>query len=112
MTRFTLRGIAFAAGIALISSTALAADPPSTPPDPTPAQRQQMAAVHRKMAECLASERPFTECRNEMHSGCAGIMGGQGCPMMGMMGGGMMHGRGMMGGQTPAPAPPAPPAEN
>jgi len=111
MFRFTIRSFVLVAGIALLSSAALAADPaPGTPADPTPAQRQTMAELHRKMADCLASDRPFADCRAEMHQGCMTAMGANGCPMMmgGGMGGGMMRGRGMMGGQTPPAPPPSP----
>jgi hypothetical protein len=83
-------------GIARAAETAAPA-----PADPTPAQRQLMAAIHRKMAECLASERPFAACRAEMHASCQTTLGTRGCPMMqggGMgpgMGRGRMHGGGM-----------------
>jgi hypothetical protein len=46
-------------------------------------QRQKMAEVHQRMADCLKSERPTSECRSEMMKGCQG-MGGDACPMMGM----------------------------
>jgi len=101
MIRLPNRSFAFVAGIALLSSAAFAADPtPQAPADPTPAQRKEMASVHRKMADCLDSNRSFAECRTEMQSNCTQMMGQTGCPMMGMgMGGGMMHGA----GRTPAP---------
>jgi hypothetical protein len=93
MIRFPKRGFAFAIGIALLSGAAFAADPaPQTPGNPTPAQRKEMAAVHRKMADCLDSNRTFSECRAEMQSNCVQMMGQNGCPMMGMGGGAMMHG--------------------
>jgi hypothetical protein len=76
---------------------------PTVPADPDPAQRQQMAAIHRRMAECLTSDRPFADCRAEMHASCQTTLGAGGCPMMqgggmgpGRMGGGGMHGGGMM----------------
>jgi hypothetical protein len=78
------------AALALLGAgAALAAD------EPTPEQRQQMSAVHQKMAECLKSNRPIAECRNEMMSSCRSMMGEKGCPMMESAGGGM--GPGMMG---------------
>lgn len=101
-------GIAAAILMFSISGIARAAEsPPPVPADPTPSQRQGMAAIHRKMAECLASERPFAECRAEMHASCQTTLGAQGCPMMqgggmgpGMMGGGRMRGGGMMEGAS------------
>jgi hypothetical protein len=98
MIRFSTRVFATAIGVALLSSAALAADPAPQPPvDPTPAQRKEMASVHRKMADCLDSNRSFAECRTEMQSSCVQLMGQNGCPMM-MGGGGMMGRGGMMGG--------------
>lgn len=97
--------LAVAIGMFSIGAVAQAEETsPPAPADPTPAQRQAMAAIHRKMAECLASERPFAECRAEMHASCRATLGAQGCPMMqgggmgpGMRGGGRrMHGEGMM----------------
>jgi hypothetical protein len=96
MTRFTIRCFAFVLGIALLSNAALAAEPGAgAAVDPTPAQRQTMAEIHRKMADCLVSKSPIAECRADMQKNCVAIMGQNGCPMMmGTMGtgGGMMHG--------------------
>ena len=85
---------------------ALAADPEkAVPAEPTPEVRREMAAVHKKMAGCLESERPIAECRAEMMKSCQTMMGEGGCPMMGSMGGGMMHGPGMMHGGEPKAEP-------
>lgn len=110
MTIRTSRRFVLATAIAMfaIGGMARAAEtPPPAPADPTPAQRQEMAAIHRKMAECLVSERPFAECRAEMHPSCQTTLGVHGCPMMqgGGMGPGMMGGRGMHGGGMPQGAP-------
>ncbi len=57
-------------------------------------QRQKMADVHQKMAECLRSDKPVGECRSEMMKQCRETMGPTGCPMMGHhMGEGEMHGK-------------------
>ena len=83
----------FAAG-----ETPAASDSPAAAaaPTPTPEQRKQMAAAHRRMADCLDSNRSFSECHAEMHAACMSTMGAQGCPMMGGgMGMGMGHGMGM-----------------
>lgn len=75
------------------------------PPNPSPEIRQKMAEVHQRMAVCLKSDKPMTECRAEMLKNCQDLMGRDGCPMMeswsggmgpGMMSGGMMPGQGMM----------------
>jgi hypothetical protein len=66
-----------------------AADPKTAPPEPTAEQRQKMADVHQKMAECLRSTRPIAECRSEMWTACHGLGAGA-CPGMG-------RGRGAMG---------------
>jgi hypothetical protein len=113
MTIRTSRRFVLATAIAMLAIGGMARAAETTPPvpaDPTPAQRQEMAAIHRKMAECLASERPFAECRAEMHASCQTTLGAHGCPMMqgggmgpGMMGGrGMHHGGGMMPGTAPS----------
>jgi hypothetical protein len=92
----------------LISGPALAADP--APADPTPAQRQQMAAIHQQMAACLSSEKPMSECRAEMQKNCQTVMGNEGCPMM--HGGGMGRGMGGRGLMQPPVKPATPSAPN
>ena len=96
-----------------------AADPkkPTPPPAPTAEQRQKMADVHQKMAECLRSDRPIADCRSEMASACHDMLGAGACPMMGKghggMGPGMMgpgKGPGMMQGPPPSTTPDPPQA--
>ena len=110
MTSRRSRWCTLIAALALVSvSPAFAADPEqSAASDPSPETRQQMAAVHQKMAACLRSARPIAECRAEMMKSCHEMMGERGCPMMGSTDGGMgpgMMGSGMMQGR---PAPEAP----
>ena len=116
MTLRTIHSRAMIAALVLLaSSSALAAEPKkSAPAEPSPEVRQQMAAVHQKMADCLKSDRPMADCRAEMANSCKQMVGASGCPMMGsgtggmgpgMMGGSGMMGGGMMGGQ-PAPETP------
>jgi hypothetical protein len=62
--------------------------------EPSKEDRAEMAAIHEKMAECLRSERPFSECRSEMRKSCHDRMGGRACPMM-SDDGGAGHGHGM-----------------
>lgn len=58
----------------------------------TTEQRKTMAGLHEKMATCLRSDRPMSECHQEMMKGCKDTMGKDGCPMMGgRMGHGMHH---------------------
>jgi len=106
MTNRTSRWCALIAALALASvSPAFAADPEkATPSEPSPEARQQMAAVHQKMADCLKSDRPIAECKAEMMKSCHEMMGERGCPMMGASGGGM--GPGMMGGGMMKSEPP------
>lgn len=52
----------------------------------TAEERETMAARHEKLAGCLRSGKPMSECREEM-------TGVDDCPMMGKM-----HSRGMMDG--------------
>lgn len=99
------RWIVFLAGAALCAGVVQAKDVPrADAPEPSPEMRRSMAAVHERMAACLASERPMAECREEMHRNCQQMVGPGHCPM-GMMGPGAM-GPGMMGGKrSRAPAP-------
>lgn len=106
---------AFALAGLVSAPLAFAAEPKkSEPPAPSAEQRQKMAEVHQKMAECLRSSRPMSECRAEMANTCQEMMGDAGCPMMGQgpggMGPGMMgHGHGMGGGMMKGkPAPETP----
>lgn len=57
----------------------------------TTEQRQKMATAHEAMAVCLKSERPMSDCHDEMMKGCKDVMGKDGCPMMG--GKGMGYGK-------------------
>jgi hypothetical protein len=69
----------------------------------TPEQRQKMASMHEKMAVCLRSDKSMSECRAEMRDQCQEMMGEDGCPMMGHMGGMMGDdhmGMGMMKKQS------------
>jgi len=84
------------------------------PPEPTAEQRHNMADVYQKMAECLRSTRPITECRSEMATACHGLGVGA-CPGMGrgrggmgpgMMGYGTGPGQMMQGPPTATPSPP------
>ena len=70
----------------------------TAPAAPSAAQRQlmgerhkKMAEIHAKMAACLVSDRPLSQCRRDMADGLATHFKGNG-PMMGR---GMMGGRGM-----------------
>jgi hypothetical protein len=108
MASRTTRWYGLIAALALVStSPALAADAEKgAPSSPSPEVRQQMAAVHQKMAECLRSDRPIAECRSEMMKSCHDMMGEGGCPMMngaGGMGPGMMGGEMMKGPAKGAP---------
>lgn len=76
-----------------------AAEPSAAPPEPSKETRAKMASAHERMAACLRSDKAIDECRSEMMKSCKEIMGGQGCPMMGM---GMHH----PGMQHPASTPP------
>ena len=51
----------------------------------TPENRQKMADLHQKMAECLRGDQSIGECHDQMVNGCKAL--GNDCPM----------GRGMMG---------------
>jgi hypothetical protein len=65
--------------------------------EPTKDQRAQMAEMHTKAAECLKSEKPFEQCREEMMNNCPMAKDGQ-CPMMGRMRhGSNKSGRGVRG---------------
>jgi len=107
MTSQKKRFCALVAGTTLLwGGAALGADTQTNVP-PSPEMRQKMAEVHTRMAVCLKSDKPISECRTDMLKNCQDLMGKDGCPMMGSwgggwMGGGMMQGQGMMQG---APTP-------
>ena len=108
MTRRTGLWLASLTALVLVSARpVLAADPAKAPPPaPTAEQRQKMAEVHQKMADCLRSDRPIAECRSEMATACHDMMGAGGCPMMGTGPGGMgpgMKGHGMGPGMMQPP---------
>ena len=116
----TRRVIPWIGALALVTlawaGAAHAAEPKKAPPAPTAEQRQKMADIHQKMAECLRSDRPIAECRSEMATACHDTLGAEACPMMGKgrggMGPGMMGGPmgpGMMQGPPAAPKPSEPP---
>lgn len=80
--------------MAMLGAAALGqekAPPAAQAPQMTKEQRAKMATAHEKMAACLRSDRPLTDCHDEMMKSCQDAMGSAGmCPMMGM-GHGMMH---------------------
>jgi hypothetical protein len=75
--------------VGVFGNLAVAAEAPATPPAAkghpalTTEQRQKMAGLHDKMAVCLRSTRPLSECRQEMMAGCKEALGKEGCAMMG-----------------------------
>ena len=46
--------------------------------------RESMAKIHEKMAECLRSDKSIQDCHSSMRKDCQG-MGELGCPGMGEM---------------------------
>jgi len=87
-TLFTalLGGVSFAAETQKTTKA-----PKNAAAEMTKEQKENMATMHEKMAECLRSNKSMSECRTEMRGQCQTMMGGDGCPMM------MDHMRGMMG---------------
>jgi hypothetical protein len=45
----------------------------------------EMAEVHQRMAVCLKSDRPMTECRADVRKNCRDLMGTDHCPIMGWL---------------------------
>lgn len=88
------------ATVLLLGCDVSAAEPPMSPAAQEPTlskeQREQMAAAHERMAQCLRSDRSFADCHKEMRAACK-QMGPQGCPAMNGMHDRMMR---------PAPQPP------
>jgi hypothetical protein len=58
--------------------------------EPTPEIRQKMADAHQKMADCLKSTKPISECKDEMMKNCPMMKNGH-CMMMEGMSGHMDH---------------------
>jgi hypothetical protein len=58
-------------------------------------RHEKMSAMHAKMAQCLRSDKPLAECREQMHKDCPMGKDGGGCGMMEEgHGRGEHHGRG------------------
>jgi hypothetical protein len=77
MTSRTSRWCALIAAFALaLASPSLAAEPEKpAAPAPSAEQRQKMAEAHQRMADCLKSDRPMSECKGEMMKSCEGMHG-------------------------------------
>lgn len=57
--------------------------------EPTADMRKKMADMHQMVADCLKSEKPVSECKQEMVKNCPMMKEGKKCPMaaeMDMMG--------------------------
>jgi hypothetical protein len=52
---------------------------------PSPEMRQKMAEMHQMMSDCLKSDKPMSECKQEMMKNCPMMKEGGHCPMMGEM---------------------------
>ncbi len=75
--------------IATLGGPALAEEKGAAPakaPQMTAEQLSKMAEAHQQMAACLRSDRPLSECHEEMMKSCHETMGTSNCPMMGGMG--------------------------
>jgi hypothetical protein len=85
----------------MLGGNALAQDKVATStkvPQMTAEQRSKMAEAHEKLAACLRSDRPVSECHDEMmKSHDSGCCGGD-CPMM--HGKGKKHSHGAHPDQT------------
>ena len=79
------------AALAAESSAAKSESSSSKSDEPSKELREKMAVNHEKLAQCLRSEKPFRECREEMHEQCHDMKDDGACPMMEKMGKGMMH---------------------
>ncbi|MDR3608726.1 MAG: hypothetical protein P4M08_15285 [Oligoflexia bacterium] len=58
--------------------------------EPSSETRKQMAEAHQKMADCLKSTKPFSECEEELMKSCPAMKHGH-CPMMEGKGGHKGH---------------------
>lgn len=77
-------GSLFVAGLLFTAMAAGAQPKPAgRPPEMTAEQREKMAVAHEKMAACLRSERPVSECHDELWKSCDATMGVGKCPMRG-----------------------------
>jgi hypothetical protein len=92
-----MKTVKWVAGTVAILGFAAVAQGPMSPrhPQMTTAQRQKMADAHENMAACLRSDRPASECHDDLMKACQQTMGASTCPMMGGMGPGK-HGSGMV----------------
>lgn len=72
--------LVFLVGLSAVASltTVLAAEP-------TAEMRTKMAGMHQMMADCLKSDKPVTECKQQMMKDCPMMKETGHCPMMGEM---------------------------
>ena len=78
---FLICALATFGNLALGAETAGKAGDAKAHPQMTTEQRQKMADLHEKMAVCLRSDRPLSDCRKDMMKGCKDTLGAEGCPM-------------------------------
>lgn len=79
MTHVGLKALGISISLlGMISAPGFAAE---TAKEPSAEARQRMASAHQKMADCLKSARPLSECRDEMKASCQEM--GEMCAMKG-----------------------------
>jgi len=83
-SRIRIRRAVTGIALALLAACQAAAPRPSA----VPAERQEMAAMHDRVARCLRSSQPLAACRQEMIRHCESMKAGN-CGMMDMS---SMHG--------------------
>ena len=89
--RFPIRRTVIGVALALLAGCQAAAPRPSA----VSAERQEMAAMHERVARCLRSSQPLEACQQEMTRHCGSMKAGN-CGMMDMS---RMHGA--MGSKEP-----------
>ncbi|MEQ1582044.1 MAG: hypothetical protein ABL964_15740 [Steroidobacteraceae bacterium] len=85
---FTRKGVLQSILVFAVISVAAACQSAEPRNAASSAEREQMAAIHDRVARCLRSDQPVDACREEMRKGCESMKGG-GCGMMDMS---RMHG--------------------
>lgn len=78
--------LAFSMGSIASDSSQAQKDPKAAP---TKESREQMAAAHEKMAQCLRSDSSIEDCHEQMREQCHEMKDEGHCSMMGEMGKGM-----------------------
>jgi hypothetical protein len=71
--------------VSVMALLVMASLPSGQAAEPTAEMRTKMAGMHQMMADCLKSDKPISECKQQMMKDCPMMKETGHCPMMGEM---------------------------